>query len=270
MTTIVYALTPTYNKVQADSMHNNSTGGIDATSWPVSAATGIGDPHQITIGHLYNWSEGWVDDRGGMIVHRGSVHFDFDQAFASYTKITGKPAPSSFNIARATLSFMYNSAGMSWSSGNEVGSVARYGSQLNRLYYTIGDVPFAPSQKGPIAVVPPFNPRFQKTPAVVKTSEIDHVAVQPTAPPPIGRPRIRVPLAFVTKPGGYFYKVDGSSPVDGSYWIDLTGKLSVRKKFGIVFAGSPDGERTTDPDRSFMDFGAATYYNFFLNVKLEF
>lgn len=270
MTTIVYALTPIYNKVQASSMHNNSTSGIDATSWPISANGDISDPNQITIGHLYNWSEGWVDDKGGMIVHRGSVHFDFAQAFSRYTKITGKPAPSSFNIVRATLSFMYNSAGMSWSSGGEVGSIARYGSQLNRLYYTVGDAPFSPTMKGPIAVVPPFNPRAQKTPAIVKTSEIDHVPVEPKSPPPIGKPRITVPLAFVTNPGGYYYKVDGSSPVDGSYWIDLTGKLSVRNTFGIVFAGSPEGERTTDPDRSFMDFGAATYYNFFLNVKLEF
>ena len=269
MTTIVHALTPIYNKVQSKSVHNNSTGGIDATSWPAHADSP--DPFGITIGRYINWDYGVLDDRGGIIVRRGSVHFDVAQAFAQYTKITGQPAPTSWKITRATLSFMYNSLGISWEANGEVGSIARYGSQLNQLFYTTGQQPLSPTKAGAIAVVPPFDPRHQKTPATVKTSEIDHLAIEPKVPKSTsGMPRISVPLAFVTKPGGYNYHVDGSSPVDGSYWIDLTGKLGSAPQFGIVFAGSPAGESTKSPGMDVVDFGAAVYFNFFLNVKIEF
>ena len=270
MTTIVHALTPVYNKVQSKSVHNNSTGGIHATSWPPHADA-PSDPFGITIGRLINWDYGLLDDRGGIIVRRGSVHFDVSKAFAQYTKVTGQPAPTSWKITRATLSFMFNSLGISWDVNGEVGNVARYGSQLNQLFYTTGQQPFSPSKSAPIALVPPFDPRHQKTPATVKTSEIDHLPVEPKAPKGSpGAPRISVPLAFVTKPAGYSYRVDGSSPVDGSYWIDLTGKLGTAPQFGIVFAGSLAGESTASPGMDVVDFGAAVYYNFFLNVKIEF
>lgn len=269
MTTIVHALTPIYNKVQSKSVHNNSTGGIDATSWPPHADSP--DPFGITIGRYINWDYGVLDDRGGIIVRRGGVYFDVAQAFARYTKITGQPAPTAWTITRATLTFMYNSLGISWDVNGEVGNVPRYGSQLNQLFYTSGQQPFSPSKAGPIARVPPFDPRHQKTPAIVKTSEIDYLPIEPKAPKGTsGTPRISVPLTFVTKRGGYNYRVDGSSPVDGSYWIDLSGKLSIAPQFGIILAGSPGGESTASPGMDVVDFGAAVYYNFFLNVKIEF
>ena len=269
MTTIVYALTPVDKNEQVKSKHENSTAGPDATSWPAPSVT-VADPKAITVGRLLNWDEGFFDDRGGIIVRRAGIYFDLAQAFTRYTTLTGKPAPTSWKITRATLNFMYNSLGMSWSANGEVGSIARYGSQLNQLFYTKTQVPLAPSNPTPIALVPPFDPRNTRTPATVKTSEIDHLPIDPKSPPPIGKPRIAVPLAFVTKPGGYNYRVDGSSPVDGSYWVDLSGKLGTSPKFGIIFAGSPAGESTADPDMDVTDFGAAVYYNFYLNVKIDF
>ena len=270
MTTIVHALTPVYNKVQVKSLHENSLSGPDTTSWPVPIFTPT-DPHAITVGHLYNWSEGWADDRGGMIAKRGSVHFDLEPVFARYTKLTGKPAPTSFTIARASLGFMYNSLGINWEVNGEVGGTPRYGSQLSRLFYTTGQAPWSPTNPNPIATVPGFHPIHQKNPATFSTSGIDYLRTEPKSPPPIGRPRIDVPLVFVTKKGGHILEVDdGSTPVDGGYRVDLTGKLPPTKQFGIVLAGSPEGEVTSDPQRSFMDFGAAVYYNFFLNVKIDF
>jgi len=270
MTTIVHALTPVYSKVQTRSLHESSLAGPDASSWPASNAHPA-DPNAISVGHYYNWSEGWVDDRGGMIARRGSVHFDIDPVLARYTKLTGKPAPTTFTIARASLSFMYNSLGIEWEVNGEVGGTPRYGSQLSRLFYTTGQAPWSPSNPTPIATVPGFNPIHQKNPATFSTSAIDYLRTEPKSASPIGRPHIDVPLAFVTTKGGHILKVDdGSSPVDGDYRVDLSGNLPSNRQFGIVLAGSPEGEITTDPDRSFTDFGAAVYYNFFLNVRIDF
>ena len=269
MTTIVHALTPVAKNEQLKTRSENSIYGPDTTSWPVTSFTST-DPYATTVGRAMQWDEDWADDRGGFIIRRGAVYFDVAQAFAQYTRVTGAPSPSSWKITRASISFMYNSLGMVHEANGEVGAPARYGSQLNQLFYTKTQTPFSPTNGTPIAVVPPFDPRNTRTPALIKTSEFDYLPIEPKPTPATGRPRILVPLVFVTKPGGYILKVGGSSAVDGDYRIDLTGKLGTASKFGIVLAGSPAGESTADPGMDVVDFGAAVYYNFFLNVKIEF
>ncbi len=269
MTTIVYALTPVAKNEQLKTRSENSIYGPDTTSWPVTTFTST-DPYATTVGRVMQWDEDWVDDRGGFIIRRGAVYFDVAQALTHYTKVTGAAAPASWKITRASISFMYNSLGMAHEENGEVGAPARYGSQLNRLFYTKTQIPFSPTNGTPIAVVPPFDPRNSATPALIKTSDFDYLPVEPKAPPGAGRPRISVPLAFITKPGGYIFKAGGNAHVDGDYRIDLTGKLGTAAKFGIVLAGSPAGESTADPGVDVIDFGAAVYYNFFLNVKIEF
>ena len=269
MTTIVQALTPVDKNEQLKTRSDNSIYGPDTTSWPVASFTST-DPYATTVGRVMQWDEDPVDDRGGYIVRRGAVYFDVAQAFARYTTATGQAAPSAWKITRASLSFMYNSLGMQHEQNGEVGAPARYGSQLNRLFYTKNQVPFSPTNPTPIAAIPPFDPRYSSVPALVKTSEFDYLPIEPKSPTTPGRPRIAVPLVFITKPGGYIFKAGGSTAVDGDYRIDLTGKLGTAAKFGIVLAGSPAGESTPDPDTDVSDFGAAVYYNFFLNVKIEF
>jgi len=269
MTTIVHALTPVAKNEQLSTRSENSIYGPDTTSWPPPSFTSS-DPYATTVGRAMQWDEDTLDDRGGFIIRRGAVYFDVAQAFAQYTRVTGQPAPGSWAITRASLSFMYNSLGMVHEQNGEVGAPARYGSQLNRLFYTTTQVPFAPTNGTPIAVVPPFDPRVTRTPKTIATSEYDYLHVQPKPTASTGKPRISVPLAFITKPGGYIFKAGGGSPVDGDYRIDLTGKLGTVPKFGIVLAGSPAGETTADPNTDVVDFGAAVYYNFFLNVKIEF
>lgn len=269
MTTIVHALTPVAHSTQARSVHNNAMSGIDATSWPGEGAP-TADPHAITIGRLLNWDEGLFDDRGGIIVRRGAVFFDINQAFDRYTRVTGLPRPATWQFSRSTLSFNFASAGIEWRANGEVGSVARYGSQLNRLFYSSTTDLFAPSKAGASATVPPFDPRNQKTPATVKTSELEHLRIEPKSPVTSGPPRISVPLVFVSKVKGYHYEVGPGSSVDGTYRIDLTGRIGNADRFAIILAGSPAGESLADPDMDVYDFGAATYFNFFLNVKIEF
>jgi hypothetical protein len=269
MTTIVHALTPVAKNEQLRTRSDNSIYGPDTTSWPPASFTST-DPYATTVGRVMQWDDDTLDDRGGFIVRRGAVYFDVAQAFTQYTRVTGQPAPSAWKITRASLSFMYNSLGMSWEANGEVGSVARYGSQLNRLFYTTTQVPFSPTRAIPMAVVPPFDPRSTRTPTTVSTSKFDYLPVEPKPTAATGKPRIAVPLVFVTKPGGYILTAGGNAAVDGDYRIDLTGKLGTVSKFGVVLAGSPAGESTADPDMDVIDFGAAVYYNFFLNVKIEF
>lgn len=269
MPTIVHALTPVAKNEQVITHSEKSVRGIDTTSWPAPTFTSA-DPYATTVGRVMQWDEHWADDLGGFIIRRGAVYFDIAQAFANYTRVTGAAAPTSWKITRASLAFMYNGLQMVHEANGEVGAPARYGSQLNRLFYTKTQVPFSPTNGTPIAVVPTFDPRYSAVPALIKTSEFDYLPIEPKAPVTPGRIRIPVPLAFITKPGGYIFKAGGSTAVDGDYRIDLTGKLGSAAKFGIVLAGSPAGESTADPNMDVIDFGAAVYYNFFLNVKIEF
>jgi hypothetical protein len=269
MTTIVHALTPVAKAEQVTTRSENSIYGPDTTSWPVATFTST-DPYAATVGRAMQWDDDTFDDRGGFIIRRAAVYFDVAQAFTRYTTVTGKPAPATWKISRASLGFMYNSLGMVHEANGEVGAPSRYGSQLNRLFYTRNHDLFAPTKAAPIAVVPPFDPRNTKTPAKVATSDFDYLQVEPKAVPNPTRPRISVPLVFVTQPGGYIVTVGGSTVVDGTYRIDLTGKIASTPKFGVVLAGSPAGESTADPNMDVVDFGAALYYNFFLNVRIEF
>lgn len=272
MPTIIFALKPWSSSTATQSIHENSLGGIDSTSWPVNSVS-VNDPYAISVGRILNWDEGTLDDRGGIIVRRSGVGFVLDKAFEHYTKVTGNPQPTKYEVTRATLFFKYRSLGMRYKVGGAMKSTERGGSQFNRLFFSarIGpDDLFEPTEPNPIATIAPFDPRYQKMPAKIATSPMDHKKIQPFYvvregyPPPIS-----VPIGFVTNPGGYVLNVDTTNDFDGAYAIDVTGKLNSRR-LGFVLAGAPHGESLSDPDIDVFDFGAALYYNFVLAVQIDF
>ena len=275
MPSIVFALRPTFSTTSTISVHNNSWTGIDKTAWPPDSIS-VNDPHAISVGRILHWDEGTFDDQGGIIARRSAIGFQVKDAFDYYTRMTGKPGPTgnSFRISRATLSFYYYSLGLIYMVGDVQHTIKRGGSQLNRLFvtYSYNNVYlFEPTEPLPIKIIAPFDPRKQAIPAKIQTSAVDHLKIDPPYAYPQGvKKKISAPLAFITKKGGHIVEVDNGAGSDGKYWIDLTDKLASKTRFSIVFAGSPDGENMSDPNIDAFDYGAALYFGFYLNVKIDF
>jgi hypothetical protein len=275
MPSIVFAPTPWSSSTATISRHENSFNGIDSTSWPVNSVT-VSDPYAISVGRILNWNEGVFDDKGGIIARRSAVGFSVQRAFEHYSKVTGNTTPvgRKFQFTRATLCFSYRSLGMQFMVGDVRDSIQRGGSQLNRLFFSSRISPdelFEPTESAPVKTIAPFDPRRQDIPAKIQTSPIEYQKITPSYPTNPGKPpRISVPLVFLKEKGGHVVTVDNGIGSDGHYIIDLTGKLIAQNRFGIVFAGSPAGESMADPNIDTFDFGAALYFNFSLNVQIDF